>query len=242
MLKIKVQNKFENGPILVDNALAISQHGFTSRKYPKPGVLPQYLVPKGALVITNMSYMDLSSWRTHLWIFLIHYVPELVHSRIYSGLFHLIYPLLGVLPPYLVPKGALVITNMTYMDLNSWQTHVWIFLIHYLPELVHSRIYSGLFPLKYPKLGVLPPYLVPKGALVIPNMSYMDLCLLRTHMGILLTHYLPESVHFRIYFWLFPLKYPKIGIFTPVCGPKTGILHHKMIRSYGFAHSHTKCN
>ena len=69
---------------------------------------------------------------------------------------------------------------------------------------------------------LVPPDLVPKGVLMIAKMSYIAVCLTWTHVGYLLTHYPTNFLHCRIYFGLFPLKYPKIGVSTPGFGPKRG--------------------
>ena len=61
-------------------------------------------------------------------------------------------------------------------------------------------------------------------------MSYVDACLMCTTVRDFLTRHLPKYFHFRIYFLLFPLKYPKIVVGTPGFGPKTGFLRHKLCK------------
>ena len=68
----------------------------------------------------------------------------------------------------------------------------------------------------------------------------MDLYLLRTHVEILLTHCLPELVHFRIYFELLSLTYRKICVFTPIFGPKRGLGYPKYV-VYGFVFIENPC-
>ena len=100
-------------------------------------------------------------------------------------------------------------------------------LSHYLSIVHHCWIYFGPFPLKYHKIGVYTPYLIPIGVLMIAMMSYIDACSTWTHVGDLLTHYPPKFLHFRIYFGPFPLKYPKLGVCTPGFGPKRDLSDRK---------------
>ena len=129
--------------------------------------------------------------------------------------------------PDLVPKGILMTAKMSYIDACLMRTNVRDFVNHCPSKYPHFRFYLGLFPLKYPKMVLVPPDLVPKGVLMTAKMSYIDACLMWMNVGYFLTQYQPNFFHFRIYLGLFPLKYPKNSVSTPEFGPKNGLMDAK---------------
>ena len=100
-------------------------------------------------------------------------------------------------------------------------------LSHYLSIVHHCCFYFGPFPLKYAKIGVYTPVFGPNSGLN-DHKDVIYRCVFNgTHMGDPLTHYPPKFLHFRIYFGIFPLKYPKLGARTPGFGPKSGLKDRK---------------
>ena len=101
-------------------------------------------------------------------------------------------------------------------------TQALYFMTHYLSKCHHFRIYLGPSPWIFWWNSVFTPVSDPKGVLMTPQVSCIDVCIMPTAVWFVLSHYLSIIHHCRIYLGHFSWKNPKTGVSTPGFGPKRG--------------------
>ena len=186
--------------------------------------LPPDQVPKRNLMTPRIPRIDIFVLLIHAWYRQSSCLSVFLQFRIFLGLFLLKTRKFDVFTPGFGPKGGL-------NDPQNLQDRYFCIaktcMVHAEQSLISIFTIQNFFGPTSPKKNVnlmyLPPDLVPKGDLVTPRISGMDIFVFLKHVWYTQSCCLSVFLQFRIFLDLFLLKTRKFDVFTPGFGPKGGL-------------------